>query len=176
MAKPPAGPPPNIMADVSPQDGSTPAAVPDGNPDGPIPLPVNQDLLSKLGLTTPVQPGQSILATVKITSGGTAEDPTFDLTAIGEVRPDDGTADLVSIGNDAADPAPGIGGAPAAMPTPPVPGIDDGSNGGTDIMSTKRGAADDDASNAPDAEEAMLGYKRPKKGLPPKISAKDALG
>lgn len=183
MAKPSA-PAPDIMADVSPQDGSNPSTPPDGNPDGPIPLPFTPDQLSKFGVQGPIPPGSSVIAMVRLTSVGTdPNNPQFELTAVGQVQPDDGTADLVSLGNDSASPVPDNNGSPES--TSPIPGLDDGTNLGADEYDTKRGGASSPtpesgaASNAPeeDEDEKILGYKpkgKMKKSKP--ISAKGALG
>lgn len=159
---PPSSPPPPI-----PLAGLTPPGPLDSMPESPDqPLTLTSDQLSKLGLTS-AQPGDSMIVTARITIGGSPDAPTADIVAVGDPKPDDGSADLISLSDDAATP-PGDGGMPVDLPPGGAP------NG-------PAGDLEDDGppgTMAPgsDKEESVLGFKRSPKAMGRKISAKEALG
>lgn len=152
MATPaPAAPPPIPLAGLTPPDA--PAAVPDGNPDGPLTIPAST--LSKLGLSN-LKPGDSSLATVRVTIAGSPDAPEAQITAVGEIRPDDPTLDLTSLSNDSQQ-------APDDLPI-------------SDATPASAGEGDPDAPAIPqDDVYSKLGFspKAPKKKT---VSAKDVFG
>lgn len=158
MATPPSAPPPIPLAGLTPS-GPTPDSMPEG-PDQPLQLTTDQ--LSKLGLTN-AQPGDSMLITARITIGGTPDAPSAEIVAAGDAKPDDGSADLTNLSNDAT-PPPGDSGLPITPggAPPEEEGDDEPPMPGTMAPGSAK-------------EESVLGFKRPKsKGKT--ISAKDALG
>lgn len=95
---PPAAPPPIPLAGLT-TPAPAPSVPPDGNPDGPITIP--SDTLSKLGASN-LQVGAVALATVRVKIAGTADAPEAQIVAVGEIRPDDPSADLTNLSNDSS--------------------------------------------------------------------------
>lgn len=170
-------PPPIPLAGLTPSDGSLTEQ--DNSPNQPLSL--SSDQLSKLGISD-VQPGDNVLATVRVQIGGTPDAPSAQITAAGDVRPDDGSSDLVSL-SDQAQGAPGDAGLPLDLSGGgPEAGSPD------DAIQSTIGAAPDELSkkgttalgsgtspSPEDAETKLLGFKRPK-GKSTFPSAKEALG
>jgi hypothetical protein len=135
--------------------------------------------LSKIGISD-VQPGDNVLATIRVSIGGTPDAPSATIIAAGEVRPDDGSSDLVSLSDD-SQPSPGDNGLPLGLGGPDSGSPDDAIqsmvDGAPDEVSKKgTGATGNPPSPSPeDAETKMLGFKRPK-GKTKMVSAKDAFG
>lgn len=154
MATPPGGaPPPLPMAGLTPPDA--PAVPDDGNPDGPIIIPAST--VSKLNLPD-LTPGSSALATVRVTIGGTPEAPTAEISAVGEIRPDDPGADLTNLSND-------------SEMAPPDLGVSAGGEG-----AFEGGESPDETDGVPqDDPYKSLGFK-PKMPKKKAVSAKDVFG
>jgi hypothetical protein len=164
MATPPAAPPPIPLAGLT-TPPPAPSVPPDGNPDGPITIP--SDTLSKIGADN-LPPGSVGLATIRVKIAGTPDAPEAQITAVGEMRPDDPSIDLTNLSNDSTQ-APG------------------------DLSATIGGPGDDQESTAePDDDKpdlvppggktvpqgdpyASIGFK-PKSPKKKTVSAKDVFG
>jgi hypothetical protein len=149
------------MAGLTPGAGAPPSVPDDGNPDGPIMIPAST--LSKLNLPD-LQPGASALATVRVTISGTPDAPEAEITAVGEVRPDDQSADLTTLSDD-------------SQQAPPDLEISGGDDSGED-MGDGDGGGDMPAGAAKvpqDDPYKSLGFS-PKSPKKKSVSAKDVFG